>query len=170
MIRGIAPLTAMGLLALAGIGVLLLGLTTMEFLQDGDVPRIKAEWAPRLSTATEQPVRAAPLSAYQQTIARPVFFKTRQPFVPPPPPSPPPMPAVVPPPPPPPAADPEFSVGGIMINGEVKKAYLLRKGERTGSWLTEGEEVMGWKVQTIESGGAKLQKNGRVIELLLYPQ
>jgi hypothetical protein len=57
-----------------------------------------------------------------------------------------------------------------MINGEVKKAYLFRKGDRTGAWLAEGEEIMGWKVQTIDSDGARLRKDGRGIELSLYPQ
>jgi hypothetical protein len=57
-----------------------------------------------------------------------------------------------------------------MINKETKKAYVFRKGERTGSWLAEGEEILGWKVQSIDSGGAKLQKDGRSIELPLFAQ
>ena len=57
-----------------------------------------------------------------------------------------------------------------MITGGAKKAYLFRKTDRTGSWLAEGEEILGWKVRSIDSGGAKLQKDGRDIELLLYTQ
>jgi hypothetical protein len=58
-----------------------------------------------------------------------------------------------------------------VINGEVKKAYVFRKAaDRTGSRVTEGEEIMGWKVHSINSGGATLQKDGRDIELPLYAQ
>jgi hypothetical protein len=42
------------------------------------------------------------------------------------------------------------------------------KADQTGSWLIEGEEIMGWKVRGTDSGGAKLQKDGRDIELPLY--
>jgi hypothetical protein len=57
-----------------------------------------------------------------------------------------------------------------MINGDVKKTYVFRKADHGGSWLAEGEEIMGWKVHSIDSGGAKLQKDGRDIELPLYAQ
>ena len=57
-----------------------------------------------------------------------------------------------------------------MISGEWKKAYIFRTADRAGSWLAEGEEIMGWKVHSIDSGGAKLQKDGRNIELPLYAQ
>jgi hypothetical protein len=170
MIRGIAPLTAIGLLSLGGISVLALTLTAAEVLHDDDVAATKVEWTPKLSTSAERLTGGTPLNAYQQTIARPVFFKTRQPFVPPPLPPPPPPPAARPAPPPPPPADPGLAVGGIIINGDVQKAYLFRKADRTGSWLAKGEEIMGWKVQSIDSGGAKLQKDGRDIELPLYAQ
>ena len=30
-----------------------------------------------------------------------------------------------------------------MIRGGAKKAYLFRRADRAGSWLAEGEEVMG---------------------------
>jgi hypothetical protein len=172
MIRGIAPLTAIALLILGGSSILLLGLTVAEILQDDDVSTPKIEWTPKLSTSAERLTSVTPLNAYQQTTARPIFFKTRQPFVPPPPPPPPP-PTPPPPrasPPPPPIVDPGLAVGGVMISGGAKKAYLFRKADRAGSWLAEGEEIMGWKVQSIDSGGAKLQQDRRNIELPLYAQ
>ncbi len=61
-------------------------------------------------------------------------------------------------------------MGGVVITGGAKKAYLFRKTDRTGAWLAEGEEIMGWRVHAINSGGATLQKDGRDIELPLYPQ
>jgi hypothetical protein len=57
-----------------------------------------------------------------------------------------------------------------MISGGAKKAYLFRKADRAGSWMAEGEEIMGWRVQAIDSGGATLQKDGRNIVLRLYAQ
>jgi len=169
MIRGIAPLSAIGLLILSGIGVLVLTLTAAELLHDGDVPAVKVEWTPKLSTSAERLTGTTPLSSYQQTVAHPVFFKTRQPFVPPPPPPPPsPPPVARPAPPPAPPADPGLAVGGVVINGAAKRAYLVRKADQVGAWLAEGQEILGWKVQSIDSGGAKLQKDGRNIELPLY--
>jgi hypothetical protein len=171
MIRGIAPLSAIGLLILSGISVVVLTLAAVEILHDDDVPAAKVEWMPRLSTSAERLTSTTSLSAYQQTMAHPVFFKTRQPFVPPPPPPPPAPPQVArPAPPPAPPADPGLALGGVVINGDVKKAYLFRKADHTGSWLTEGEEIMGWKVLFIDGGGAKLHKDGRNIELPLYAQ
>jgi hypothetical protein len=151
MIRGIAPLSAIGLLILSGISILVLTLTATELLHDDDFVTAKVEWTPKLSTSAERLTSTTPLSAYQQTMAHPVFFKTRQPFVPPPPPPPPAPPQVArPAPPPAPPADPGLAVGGVVINGEVKKAYVFRKAaDRTGSWVTEGDEIMGWKVHSI---------------------
>jgi hypothetical protein len=166
MIRGIAPLSAIGLLILSGISILVLTLTATELLHDDDFVTAKVEWTPKLSTSAERLTSTTPLSTYQQTLAHPVFFKNRQPFVPPPPPPPAPRPA----PPPAPPADPGLAVGGVVINGEVKRAYVFRKADHSGSWLAEGEEVMGWKVHSIDSGGAKLRKDDRNIELQLYTQ
>jgi hypothetical protein len=170
MIRGITPLTAMGLLILSGGSMLLLTLTAAEFLEDGVILTTTVEWTAKLSTSAERLSSAMPLSGYQQTTARPIFFKTRQPFVAPPPAPPPPQPIVAPPPPPPAVVDPGPAVGGVMITSEVKKAYLFRKTDRTGAWVAEGEEIMGWQVQSIDDGGARLKKDGREIELPLYAQ
>ncbi len=169
MIRGVAPLTAIALLTLGGGNVLLLALAVAEIADDDDPSAPKIEWTPKLSTSAERLTSVTPLNAYQQTTAHPIFFKTRQPFVPPPPPPPPPPPALVQPTPaPPPVVDPGLAVGGVIISGGAKKAYLFRKADRSGSWLAEGEEILGWKIQSIDSGGAKLQKDARDIELPLY--
>jgi hypothetical protein len=171
MIRGVAPLNALALLIFGGTGILVLALTVAEIVQDDVVTMTKVEWTPKLSTSAERLGNPMPLSTYQQTAARPIFFKTRQPFVQPPPPPPPSLPPVARPPAPPPAVvDPDLAVGGVIITGGAKKAYLFRKTDRTGSWLAEGEEIMGWKVQSIDSAGARLQKDGRNIELPLYAQ
>jgi len=108
-----------------------------------------------------------PIADYQQTLARPLFYKTREPFVAPPLPPPPvqapkPVPQVL--------VDPGISVGGIMISGPAREAYLVRKPDPHGAWVREGEDFMGWKVQSISAGSAKLQQSDRTIELQLYAE
>lgn len=149
--------------------MLVLALTVAEITQNDDVSLPTIEWTPKLSTSAERLINITPLNAYPQTTAHPIFFKTRHPFVPPPPPPPPaPPPAPRASPSPPPVVDPGLAVGGVIISGGTKKAYLFRKADKAGSWLAEGEEIMGWKVQSIDSGGAKLQKDERAVELPLY--
>jgi len=170
MIRGVAPLNAMGLLILGGASIALLELMAQEIQQEEVIPTVKVEWAPKLSTSAEPSGTTAPLSSYRQTTARPVFFKTRQPFAPPPPSPPPKPPPAAKPAPAPPPADPGLSAGGVIITNRTKKAYLFSKTDRNGSWLGEGEEIMGWRVQSIDRKGARLTKDGREIELPLYAQ
>ena len=55
-----------------------------------------------------------------------------------------------------------------MINGEIKRAYLLQKSDRNGAWVSEGEDFVGWKVQSISTGGAKLERASHTIEVRLY--
>jgi hypothetical protein len=64
--------------------------------------------------------------------------------------------------------DPGISVAGIMISGAIRKAYLQRKPEPTGTWVREGDDFMGWRVQSISASLAKLRQNDRTIELRLY--
>jgi hypothetical protein len=115
-----------------------------------------------------------PPSAYQATLNRPVFFKTRQPYVPPPPP-PPPAPTPPPPPPqivevaPPVPPDPELTLAGVIITAGVKRAYLVPKeNPGWGSWIGEGEEIQGWRVNAISDSSVALQNAGRTVQLLLY--
>jgi len=46
-----------------------------------------------------------------------------------------------------------------MISRQGKKAYVFRKADRSGSWVTGGKEIVGWKVQSIDRGGATLRKD-----------
>jgi hypothetical protein len=97
-------------------------------------------------------------------LRRPLFFKTRAPFVPrppPPPPKPTPAPVV--------QADPGLVLGGVVINRDLRKAYLLSKADPRGAWVSEGDNFMGWKIVSVERTGAKLQQSDRMLELQLYP-
>src|SRR5262249_18010339 len=102
---------------------------------------------------------------YAQTLTRPIFFKTRAPFVP----APPPAAAVAPVAAPPPVVDPGFVLGGVTITPAIKKAYLATRANPTGNWVSEGEDFLGWTVAAIDDGGVRLQQHGRSIELRLYP-
>jgi hypothetical protein len=72
-----------------------LAAVAVETVDSSDpIPNGKFEWTPKLSTPTEGMPHLKPLDAYKQTLAHPIFFKTREPFVAPPPPPPPPPPQV----------------------------------------------------------------------------
>jgi len=73
---------------------------------------------------------------------------------------------------PPPVAftDPGFVLGGVMVNGTIKKAYLLQKTDKSGAWVGEGDDFVGWRIQSITADAAKLQKETHVIEVRLYPE
>jgi hypothetical protein len=60
-------------------------------------------------------------------------------------------------------------LGGVAMDGSLKKAYLFSKGNPQGSWISEGETFLGWNVVSIDSGAARLKQADRVLELQLYP-
>jgi hypothetical protein len=165
----IAPLALAGLLALGALNAWLLAVVTAEHgPEQATAAAGGTEWTPGPLASELQPHSPKSISAYSQTLAAPVFFKSRQPYVPPPPPPPPsPKPIAAPPPAP---VDPGLVLGGIMITDGVKKAYLFNKADAKGVWLSEGDTIAGWKVETIDSMSAKLQQAGRAIELPLYPK
>ncbi len=164
----ISPLAAAGLLALAGVNISLLIAIAGDVAPETHASTGPAEWTPSLSAATESIPNPKPILAYEQTLAHPIFFKSRGPFV---------APVKAAPPAAVPAAplapifvDPGLVLGGILMNGGVNKAYLSRKTDPNGTWVTQGESFVGWKVRSIETGRAKLEKDGHVIDLWLYPE
>jgi hypothetical protein len=162
----ITPLTATGLLALIGVDLWLLSLVFDDAAPEA--PAAMRQFGPApipVDRAVTSP-NATPIMAYGQTMARPVFYKSREPFVPPPPPPPDPKAAV---PPPAPVAPPNFALGGVMISEDAKKAYVVNKANSQGQWLSEGETIMGWTLQSIDTTSAKLQQAERTIELHMYP-
>ncbi|MBV8755023.1 MAG: hypothetical protein JO328_19375 [Hyphomicrobiales bacterium] len=166
----IAPLAVMGLAALAGVNLWLLTVMISGGTGDEPAPVATPVWDAKLSGSGRDDAAAKPISAYRQTLAQPVFFKTREPYVVPPPrPVAPPTPAAVQKPAPPPIVDPGFTVAGIIIGQSVRKAYIHTKSDQQGNWVSEGESLTGWKVQAIDAAGVKLQQQDHTIELELYP-
>ena len=165
----IAPLAAVGLAALAGVNVWLLTIVFADATGEGPLPVAAPAWEAKLSAPARDDAAARPINTYRETLAHPVFFKSREPYVPPRP-APAPAPAVVAKPPPAPViVDPGFTVAGIIISEGVRKAYIHGKTDPHGSWVSEGESLTGWKVQAIDAGGVKLQQQDHTIELQLYP-
>jgi hypothetical protein len=168
MTARMAPLAMVGFLALGAIDTWLAAVAVEAFTASDPSPNGKFEWVPKLSTATEGMPPPKPLDAYKQTLAYPIFFKTREPFVAPPPPPPPPPPQVVVP--RPVVTDPGIALGGVTITRGIRKAYLISKADPRGTWVNEGEDFMGWKVASIGETSTKLQQQDRTIELELYAQ
>lgn len=132
-------------------------------------PSTRSSGAPRPSLPEQTTGSAKPIDGYREILARPLFSKTREPFVARP------AAAIVPQPPnlrppPLPPADPGISVAGIMISGITREAYLVKKPSSRGTWVREGAEFMGWTVQSISAGIATLQQSNRTIELRLYAE
>jgi hypothetical protein len=162
----IAPLPAAGLAVLAAINAwLLAGIADAMFSPDEQPLGAPMEWSPKLPDPGEGFVDFKPIEAASETLRHPLFFKTRAPLVPrppPPPPKPEPAPII--------QADPGLVLGGVVIDRDIRKAYLLSKDDPRGAWVSEGENFMGWKIVSVEGASAKLQQSGRMLELQLYPQ
>jgi hypothetical protein len=162
----LSPLALLSFVAMGCIDVWLLSVALGTFAKDDEIPSGKFEWSPKLSTPGGGLPNAKPISTYSETLLRPIFFKSRAPFVAPPPPPPPPQAAI----PRPPPLDPGFVLGGVTIARGIRKAYLLTKVGPGGTWVSEGENFMGWKVESVSSTSTKLQQQDRTIELELYTQ
>jgi hypothetical protein len=164
----IAPLTSAGLIVLAGVNTWLLIWVVGEIVA-GDQPLgEKSEWSPQLPKSAVSAAVEKPIGSYPLTLAHPVFYRTREPFVPPPAPPPPPPPKAVNP--APVFTDPGLILGGVLTNHDSRKVFLFSKADPRGSWLSEGESFMGWRIQSVDVSSARLQKQDRTIELQLYPR
>jgi hypothetical protein len=105
------------------------------------------------------------IKSYDQILLRPIFFKSREPFVPQPPDTTKRAKATA----VPVFVDPGLVLGGIMISRTARQAYLFQKSKPDGSWIREGEDFLGWKLEFLDQGDARLQKEGHTIDLQLYP-
>jgi len=164
----VAPWRAIVLTGLVGLNVGLAAIAASALLSDDAIAPTHVDWKPPIATDGTAPPDPKPITHYLQTLAHPIFFKTREPFVPPPP-APPPLPPTRTS-PPPVVADPGLMLGGIMVMRGVRKAYVFRKTDPSGTWVAHGEDFMGWKVQTIDASGIVLGNGERKIDLKLYPE
>lgn len=160
-----SPLVIACLASLAVLDIYLISAVVQEVASGDPAATDGASWIPRLAKPDSSETQARRAAPDQDILAHPVFSKSRAPFVPPPPPAP--KGSVV-------AApvftDPGLVLGGVMLSGETKMAYLLQKTNHVGAWAGEGDDVEGWKLQAITAETATLQKESHVIELRLYPE
>jgi hypothetical protein len=160
----LAPLPLVSIVALSSLNAWLLNLIIFEIAPTSLVPPALPSQSGKYAVKTVNSITQKPIGAYNKTLAQPVFFKSRAPYVPPP------LPAPVVQSPPPPISNPGFSVAGVIINDRLKKAYLLKQSEPQGSWVAEGENIFGWTVQSVRSTGVTLKQSNQTIDLQLYLQ
>jgi hypothetical protein len=155
-------LCGLALLAAANVGLLLLAVH--QGMAEDQAATEETGWSPRLPKLEDARTLTTAAASYQEILASPIFSRSRAPFVPPAPPAPKPSP--------PPAVfiDPGLVLGGVMVNGAIKKAYLFQKSDKSGAWVGEGDDFVGWRVQSITTDAAKLQRETNVIEVRLYPE
>jgi hypothetical protein len=161
----IAPVRAAGLLIVLCVNAGLLANVAMQLASDGSAVTDKIDWNVNLTGSVANPTNRRPVESYKEILAHPVFFKSREPFIP----SPPAPPPAVVAPPPPPVVDPGLVVGGVMIKNGLSKAYLSGKSGLAPAWAGEGEVFHGWKIRSVTRTGVKLEQAGRTIDLTLYP-
>jgi hypothetical protein len=157
-------LSHFGLALVGGLNLWLLAVTASNLRSDGGITPDKVEWTPDLMSSFERAEQKKTLESYKEILAEPIFYKTRKPFVPAPPtPAPNAAPPAI-------VVDPGFIVAGVIITGEIKRAYIYTKANNSGTWTKEGEDVLGWKVRSVDRGSVRLEQAGRTIEVSLYPQ
>jgi len=130
-------------------------------------PARGAGWQPPVLDA-DGAVRVKPYEAYVQTVARPLFGRTRRPFV-----APvaeavqaAPMAVIA----PAAVAEPEVGLSAIAIRGERRQALLVTRAEPQGRWFGEGETIEGWTITGMSADTLTLGLVGRAKIVKLYDQ
>ena len=113
--------------------------------------------------------RTKPLAAFAQTLARPIFARSRRPYVAPvaavaaAPAAEPSLPVV-------PVAEPAVTLAAVSILGENRRALLVSKGHPAGRWMNLGDTFDDWKIATISPDRLTLSTSGRTMTVMLYPE
>lgn len=162
----VSILTAAGIAVLAVGDIGLLSIIWNSLAQGDSVAVENVSRSFALNAPPGEIPAKQPILSYKETMAHPIFFKSRAPYIPPPPPPPPVQKVAAPPPP----VDPGFVLGGVMIVKDRKRAYIFTKANPNGSWASEGDEFIGWRVIAVNAMGATLRQQDRTIELQLYPK
>src|SRR5262249_1047646 len=69
-----------------------------------------------------------------------------------------------------PPADPGLTLSGVLIGEGVRKAYVTSRTDPRGAWVSEGDDVAGWKIKSVGALAITLEQQSRTIEGLLYPE
>jgi hypothetical protein len=131
--------------------------------------KVQSNW--QLPTLGIKPTsRLAPVEVFTQTLARPIFDKSRRPFAPPKPVEPVrPVeaaqlePVVV----APPAPDPVLTLGAIARSAKGAKVYISSKSRPSGKWFELGDVVDDWRIAKINRDGIDVENTGRMLSINL---
>jgi hypothetical protein len=153
MIRLLSQILTLAGLVAAIVGVAAFGLHLSQTPMAVEAPATAAAAPRRPPPAVADPAQA-PMAAYSQSLARPLFFEGRRL------PSPPlkqvkteapkPAPPAPPPPPPKPATLPDkIRLLGLVLLSEDRKA-LIEIPPQPAAWFKIGDQIAEWKITSIE--------------------
>ncbi len=152
-------LIALGVFDLAGLAVLGRGILSVGFAEK----EIRTDWRPPTLTQYEA-LATKPADADVQTLTRPIFSKTRRPYL---------SkdkkqasPAA-----PIPAAPPtNLKLLGLAKYKDVQSAFIVSGSTPGGKWCAVGDEIDGWKVTRMQNSEVILQSDDRTVQISLYPE
>ncbi len=161
----LSPMMAGALIALSLfnlMGVLVLGLAFFP-LEKAD-PDIRADWRPPTLTQY-QALASKPENSDVQTLTRPIFSKTRKPFLakdkkslsag--------------------PAAAPVALSTGLTLSAVAtfhkgRRAFVVSAATPKGRWYAVGEDIDGWNVAQVQNLEVTLRSGEKTVRLTLYPE
>jgi hypothetical protein len=96
-------------------------MAAQQTMFEDQVAAEEPRWTPRLPSLEDARTQTTATVSHQEILARPIFSRSRAPFVPPAPPAPKPAPPAV------AFTDPGFVLGGVMVNGAIKRLTYSRR-------------------------------------------
>ena len=158
----LSPLAAMLLFVLATLDVAAFAFAIVSLIgPDQTAPTQKTDWRPP-SVVSPSSGRAAAASDDAQTLARPIFWKSRRPR---------------------PqiakvgdnagagsAALAGLSLAAIVKTGGSTRAFVVSAESPEGRWLAQGETVQGWTIADVGEFELKLVSGVQSARLQLYPE
>lgn len=64
---------------------------------------------------------------------------------------------------------PQWQLSGVMLRGDAARALLTSGTDQPASWVRQDDEVSGWRVVRIDSGGVLLRRGEDEQLVDLYP-
>ena len=133
-IRPISRWLMVGLLAFIGCSMIGTLIVIVHLTSSSETMAAQSDQAAvRFETASRE--------TYDAIVMRPLFWRSRQPATPPAEPA-----AAI---SAPIAGDPQISLKGVLISGDLAKAFMLSAENPAGVWRQRGEDVAGWRVTEI---------------------
>jgi hypothetical protein len=167
----LSPLMTMGLLALLLLNAALMWMPKKSGALQPP-PTVVAGQTWKASTPTGSSVfRLKPIASYSQIASRPIFSKSRRPYVAPVPELAP-TTAVAAPPlkAPEPLPEPKILLSGIATDGKSKRALIATAALPNGDWHVTGDTVEGWVLSEINADSIALTNVGQIYRLAIFAE